>query len=364
VTPDLAAAIAARAEEIERARSLPHDIVDALIDAGVFRLCLPRAIGGSEAEPAELAREIEAIASIDGSTGWCAMIGATSGLAAAYLPQPAARSIYGHPRVVTGGVFAPRGKAAPVDGGWRLSGRWPFASGCRHCDWLMLGAGVAAADSKPEVRLFLLPRAEVTIHDTWHVAGLAGTGSHDVEVVDRTVAAEQTFSLTSGAPWATGRLYGFPAFGLLAVGIAAVALGIAAGALGDFRSLARGRTPTLGRRTLAERGQVQATLAEATAMVDAGRAYLHQAIGEARPPLTIETRARLRLAATHATRTAADAVSRLHQHAGGGSLYLSSPLQRRFRDVHAATQHMMVGPATLELVGRLQFGLDTDTAML
>jgi indole-3-acetate monooxygenase len=364
VTPALAAAIAARAEEIERARNLPPDLVEALIDAGSFRLCVPRSLGGGEAEPVAFARAIEAIASADGSTGWCAMIGATSGLAAAYLPQAVAQGIYGDPRVVTGGVFAPRGKAVQVEGGWRLSGRWPFASGCQHCDWLMLGAAVAGPDGKPEVRLFLLPRAEATIHDTWHVAGLAGTGSNDVEVTDRVVPAEHTFSLTSGTPWASGRLYAFPPFGLLALGIAAVAIGIAGGAIGDFRTLARARTPTLGRRNLAERSQVQSVLAEAIAMVEAARAYLYQAIADAVAPLTIEARARLRLAATYATRACADAVTRLHQHAGGGSLYLSSPLQRRFRDVHAATQHMMVGPATLELVGRLQFGLDTDTAML
>jgi len=350
--------IAARAAEIEQARTLPRDIVEWLIEDGVFRLCVPKAIGGLQAEPSELVERIAAIAEADGSTGWCAMIGATSGLAAAYLPEAAAQAIYG-PRTVVGGVFAPRGKAVPAEGGFRISGRWPFASGCRHCDWLMVGALVG-----PEVQLFLLPAAEVTIHDTWHVAGLAGTGSNDIEVADRFVPVEHSFSLTSGTPWAEGRIYAFPAFGLLALGIAAVAVGIAAGAIGDFKHIATKWTPTLGRRSLAERGQIQAVLAEATGQVEAARAYLHRAIERAEAPLTVEARARVRLAAIHATRAAAEAVTRLHQHAGGGSLYLDSPLQRRFRDVHAATQHMMVGPATLELVGRLQFGLDTDTAML
>lgn len=350
--------IAGRAAEIEQARSLPRDIVDHLIETGVFRLCVPKAIGGLEAEPSELVERIAAIAEADGSTGWCAMIGATSGLAAAYLPQAAASAIYG-PRTVAGGVFAPRGRAVAAEGGFRISGRWAFASGCRHCDWLMVGALV-----EREVRLFLLPAGEIAIHDTWQVAGLAGTGSNDIEVADRFVPVEHSFSLSSGRPWAAGRLYAFPAFGLLALGIAAVAVGIASGAIADFRAIATKRTPTLGRRALAERGQIQAVLAEATAEVEAARAYLHRAIGQAEAPLSLEARARVRLAATHATRTAAEAVTKLHQHAGGGSLYLDSPLQRRFRDIHAATQHMMVGPATLELVGRLQFGLDTDTAML
>lgn len=369
MTPALACEIAARAEAIEQARGLPRDLVDKLIDTGVFRLCLPRALGGEEAAPAEIARRIEAVAAADGATGWCAMIGATSGLAGALLPEQAARTIYAT-RVVSGGVFAPRGKATPTEGGWRLTGRWPFASGCRHCDWLMAGAMVPGPDGKPEVRLFLLPAKEWTVHDTWRTAGLCGTGSHDIEASDRFVPAAHSFSLTSGKPWCAGPLYAFPAFGLLALGIAAVALGIGRGAIGDFRALTASRTPTLGRRTLAERGQVQVTLAEAAGIIDAARAFLHQAIAEAwqaaqaGAPLSVPVRARLRHAATHATRAAADAVTRLHHAAGGGSIYLSSPLQRRFRDVHTATQHMMVGPATLELIGRLELGLDTDVSML
>lgn len=370
MSPDLAAELARRAEAIERERGLPRDLVDRLIDTGVFRLCVPRVLGGLESDVATLAERIETVATADGAAGWCAMIGATSGLGAAYLPAPAAREIFGDARMVAGGVFAPRGVAVAAEGGWRLTGRWPFASGCRHSDWLMGGAAVPGPDGKPEVRLFLLPASAWTIHDTWHTAGLCGTGSHDIEVAAAFVPAAHSFSLTSGVPWSDGRLYAFPAFGLLAVGVAAVALGIGRGAIEDFRALAQTRAPSLGRRKLAERGQVQATLAEAMGIIDGARAALHVAIDDAweaaaeGPPLSIEPRARLRLAATHATRAAADAVTRLHHAAGGGSIYLSSPLQRRFRDVHTATQHIMVGPATLELVGRLRLGLDTDAAML
>ena len=369
MNPTLAVEIAERAEAIERARGLPRDLVERMIDAGLFRLCLPRALGGEQAAPAEFAQRIEAVAAADGATGWCAMIASTSALAGAFLAEPAARAIYG-PRTVSGGVFAPRGTATAADGGWRLAGRWPFASGCRHCDWLMAGALAPGTDGKLEVRLFLLPAAEWTIHDTWHTAGLCGTGSHDIEVAERFVPAAHSFALGAGQPWSGGALYAFPAFGLLALGIASVALGIARGAIDDFRALAAARTPTLGRRRLAERGQVQTTLAEAIGLVDAARAFLGQAVTEAwqaaqaGAPLPVPMRARLRHAATHATQAAADAVTRLHHAAGGGSIYLSSPLQRRFRDVHTATQHMMVGPATLELVGRLELGLDTDVSML
>jgi len=370
VSPDLAAELARRAEANERERRLPRDLVDRLIEAGAFRLCVPHVLGGLEVDVATFAERIEAVAAADGAAGWCVMIGATSGLAAAYLPELAARAIFGDARMVAGGVFAPRGKAVAAEGGWRVSGRWAFASGCRHSDWLMGGAAVAGPDGKPEVRLFLLPASTWTIHDTWHTAGLCGTGSDDIQVADTFVPAAQSFSLTSGKPWSDGRLYAFPVFGLLAIGIAAVALGIGRGAIEDFHAIARTRAPSLGRRMLAERGQVQATLAEAMGILDGARAALHGAISGAWEaaakglPLSIEPRARLRLAATHATRAAADAVTRLHHAAGGGSIYLNSPLQRRFRDVHTATQHMMVGPATLELVGRVRLGLDTDTAML
>jgi alkylation response protein AidB-like acyl-CoA dehydrogenase len=364
VTPALRRLITERAAEIERLRTLPRDLVDAMIDAGVFRLCVPKPIGGSECTPKALVAEILNLASCDGSVGWCAMIGATSGLAAAYLPQATAREIYASPRVVTGGVFAPRGRATPTDGGWRVSGRWPFASGCQHCDWLMLGGGALGADSKPELRMFMVPRAEVTIHDTWHVAGLAGTGSHDVEVADVVVPRAHSYSLITDRPWPEGPLYTLPPFGLLAAGIAAVAIGIGHGAVADFIELAVSRTPTLARRTLAERGQAQAALAEAKGLLAAGQQFLLSALDRVDTPPSLTERANIRLAATHATRTAAQAVTLLHHHAGGGSLYLSSSLQRRFRDVHAVTQHMMVGPATLELVGRIHFGLDTDTTML
>jgi indole-3-acetate monooxygenase len=364
VTPELQQLIPARAVEIERLRTLPRDVVDAMIDAGIFRLCVPKSAGGLEFAPEALIEAVLGLAGHDGSAGWCAMIGATSGLAAAYLPQPTAKEIYGSPRVVTGGVFAPRGRATPVDDGWRLSGRWAFASGCQHCDWLMLGASVPGADGKPDVRMLMVPRAEVTIHDTWHAFGLAGTGSHDVEVADALVPAERSYSLISSRPWPDGRLYTLPPFGLLAAGIAAVAIGIGYGAVADFVELAVDRTPTLGRRKLMERGQVQAAVAEAEGLLEAGRRGLLSALNCVDVPPSLTERANIRLAATHATRAAAQAVTLLHHHAGGGSLYLSSPLQRRFRDVHAATQHMMVGPATLELVGRIHFGLDTDTAML
>ena len=362
--------IRAAADEIERARRVPLELVHALADAGVFRLCVPQALGGEEAHPGRLVEVIETIASADGSAGWCAMIGATSGIVSAYLPDDVAREIYGtDPRVVTGGVYAPSGKAVPEAEGYRVSGRWPFASGSEHCAWLMGGCLVRDGDA-PRARMMLFPAADAQIIDTWTVAGLRGTGSHDMAVDDLFVPAERSVSLTADRPRAGGALYAFPVFGLLASGIAAVALGIARAAIDELIRLAATKTPQGSRRSLAERGVVQAQVAEAEALARGGRALLADAIGdawlaaEATGEIATPQRAALRLAATHATSSAARATDLMYNAAGGTSVYATSPLQRCFRDVHVATQHAMVAPATLELAGRILLGLDTDTTQL
>jgi alkylation response protein AidB-like acyl-CoA dehydrogenase len=361
--------IRAAADEIEAGRRLPRPIVDALIDAGVFRLCVPRSLGGLEAHPRELVETFATIAAADGSTGWCAMIGANSGLVSAYLPEPIAREIYGDPRAITGGVFAPFGTATPAGDAYRVSGRWPFASGSEHCTWLMGGA-LVRDDGPPRARMFLFPAADVGIVDTWTVSGLRGTGSHDMTVEDALVPAARSVSLMDDRPRERGPLYAFPAFGLLAFGIAAVALGIARAAIDELVRLAGGKRGQGSRRTLAERGVVQAEVAQAEALERAGRAFLDDAIDRAwaraatDAAIGVEERLGLRLAATHATTSAARAVDLAYNAGGGTSVYATSPLQRCFRDVHVATQHAMVASPTWELAGRLLLGLETDTSQL
>lgn len=374
---DLGRAIRAAADEIERGRRLPERLVREMAAAGLFRLCVPKRFGGGEADVTALIESIEAIAHADGAAGWCAMIAATTGVSAAYLEPETAREIYGNADAVTGGVFQPRGFAEVVDGGYRVNGRWPFGSGCEHCEWLTGGSIVVEGGKPrmlptgmPDVRMMFFPRAEVGIHDTWNVSGLRGTGSHDIEVVDAFVPAARSFSMLSDRPREPGPLYAFPIFGLLAVGVAAVALGIGRAAIDEFTRLAAEKTPTSGRRRLAERGVVQAEAAEATASLGSGRAYLREAAREAWQravdggAIDVADRARIRLAATSATQSAVRAVDRVYEAAGGTSIYSASPLQRQFRDVHVITQHMIVARPTYELVGRLLFGLETDVSML
>lgn len=368
---------AALAERIERERELPAELVGELVDAGLLALCLPRSLGGLEVEPGEMVRVLAELGRGDGATGWCAMIASTSSLLGAYLPPQDAELIYAGGRAVTGGVFAPRGRAERRDGAFLVSGRWSFVSGVGHCDWVLGGCVVYDGErpellenGNPDVRLMLMPIDAVEVIDTWSVSGLRGTGSHDMTVAPQLVPAARAVSPFTGAPLHSGALYSLPLFGLLAIGIASVALGIARGAIEDFIALAAAKTPAAGRRTLAERAGVQTELARAEATLRAAHALVlaeADAAWEAAlagGPISQECRVGLRLAASHATGVAAEVVTSMYHAGGASSIYDSSQLQRRFRDVHVATQHMMVAPSTWELTGRLLLGLPTDTTQL
>ena len=373
----IATQAAALAPRCERERRLAPELVGAIAEAGLFRLCVPAVAGGLEAPATALLESVEALAYGDGAAGWCLAIGATSGLLLGYLPADAAREIYSRPEVILGGVFAARGGATPEGAGYRVSGRWPFASGCGHCDWLMGGCAVHDGDGvrmlssgKPDIRLMLAPADQVTIHDTWHVMGLRGTGSHDIEFDRLWVAAEHSASVLTDPPLSDAPLYAFPLFGLLALAIAGVSLGIARGALDELIALAHEKTPTGSTRLLAERPVVQSDLARAHATLAGARLLLFDAVAGAwetareRGEVPLSERAAIRLAATQAAAAAAEAAGTAYRLAGGSAIYESSPLQRRFRDANVATQHMVVGPATWELTGRMILGLETDAMQL
>ncbi len=368
--------IRAAADQIEQQRRLPVELVRKMAQHGLFRLCVPRALGGGEVDVATMARVIETASEADGSAGWCVMIGVTSSLLAAYLPLSNAAEIYGSPDGVSAGVFAPLGKAVVADGGYRVSGRWAFASGCQHCDWLM-GGCVVMEDGKPrllpngapETRMMLFPAAAVQIHDTWHVSGLRGTGSHDISVDNLFVANERSASFITDSPRHAGTLYKFPVFGLLALGIAAVALGVARHAIDELCRLAGAKMPSGSRRKLAERPIIQTQVAQAEAQLRSARALLFNTVAEVTAQaesaeIGIEPRALLRLAATHATDSAVKAVDMMYTAGGGTSIYADSPLQRCFRDVHVATQHMMVAQPTYEVAGRVFLGIETDVSLV
>lgn len=382
---EAARSIAPRAAELapetEKGRRLPAELVESVSAAGLFRMLVPADAGGGEAEPAQLVDSVFELARGDGSAGWCLAVAATSGMLGAYLPHDAAREIFGDERGVFGGVFAPMGKAVADGGdgrgGYRVSGRWRFGSGCEHCDWLMGGCLVEDGgelrkleSGAPDIRLMLFPAAEVEVIDTWHVAGLRGTGSHDFAVDGAEVPEERSASLITDNPRCDGPLYAFPVFGLLALSIASVGLGIARSAIDDLVKLATAKKPSGSTRNLAQRGDTQAAVAAAEARVRSARALIDEAVGDAweqalaSGEIATERKAALRLAASHAIRSSRDAVDAMYELGGGTAIYESSPLQRRLRDIHVATQHMLVGPATWELAGRVLLGQETDTSQL
>lgn len=375
----LTPAIRARAAEIERARRLPGDLAQSLAQAGLFRMAIPKSIGGLELEPALILRAIEAAGAADASVGWCLMIGATSAMTAAYLPTAVAREIFGRADVITGGVFAPAGRATIDGDDYILDGRWQWASGSANCHWLAGGClvmeGAAPrlrADGAPDERMLIFPAQAAELIDNWQVAGLCGTGSGDMQVRRLRVPRAHSVSLTADAPLASGALYAFPVFGLLALGIAAVTLGNARSAIDDLLELARSKKPQGSRRTLAERASAQAgmAMAMAEASLRSARAFFYEAVADAwaaargSGAVDARRRAALRLAATHAARTSAEVTRSMHDLGGGTSVFLSSPLQRRFRDAHVATQHLMVATPTYELAGRVLMDVPTDIRQL
>lgn len=365
-----------RSNEIERNRALPVDLLDRLKPTGAFRMYVPLDLGGPGLTAWESLQVIEELAFHDGATGWCAMIGSTTSLLSSYLPAPHAEEVFGAPDSVSGGFAMPCGRAVPVEGGLRVTGRWAWGSGTRHCTWIGGGALVVGSDGKPQPRadglaapfVFFRPE-EVEFIDNWDVSGLSGSGSGDYEVRDVFVP-EGRWAQMDRAPVLENTFSRLSMWGLLACGVSACALGLGRRAVHELVELAGAKRPQGSKRILAERGPVQAEVASSEAQLASAWAFVRDAIGDAwataekgeRPSL--EQMRQLRLAATHATHSAAEVTEKMYKAGGGAAVYRTSPLQRVFRDAHVATQHVLVAPRTLEMIGRLRLGLETDTRAL
>lgn len=397
--------LAGRSAEFEQARALPADVAQRLAELGLYRLLTPAVLGGHECPPGLYYTLIERLARADAAAAWCCFIGCTSSLLAAYLPEDAAKQLFADPALKLAGVFAPRGQARAElrDGvpGLRVSGRWAWGSGSAQADLLSAGCLLLdddgqpqrLADGSPRVLSVLLRREQVRLLGNWSAFGLQGTGSGEFEAHEAFVPQTHSACLLEG-PRLQTPLYRFPVFGLLALSIAAVASGVAREALAHFSQQAQVSVPQAGQRPLASRATVQEALARAHAQLESARAWqlatvaaaweAAQADQQAAPgalagtppdasgaapngpgqPLPTDLRRDLRLASTHLVHTAAAVVDRVYALAGGGAVFASSPLQRALRDVHVATQHMMVGEPTWELCGRLLLAQPTQTTML
>ncbi len=357
------------APAIEIDRRLPDELVRALRVSGLLRAGAPSAVGAPEAPPAVILRCAEEVARGDASAGWSVSIAATSSLLGGWLSPEGLSEVFGDRLQVAAGVWAPRGSARRVDGGYRVSGRWAFCSGIRHSDFLFGGCMVQEENGNARPSVVAIPVGELEILDTWHTGGLLGTGSHDALADDVFIPGHRTLWLLD-PPTSDAALYRFPIFAFFALSIAAAALGNARGAIEDLKALASEKVGIGSSRTLAQRPGTWSVVAQTEASLRAARALYYEAIEDAwsaaqsTEPVSVGIRTGLRLAATHAVRTAADVTLAMYDLGGGAAIYSLSPLQRRFRDAHTATAHFQVNPATWELTGRLLLDQPTETAML
>jgi alkylation response protein AidB-like acyl-CoA dehydrogenase len=372
--------IRAAANEIELGRRLQLHIVREMQRAGVFRMSMPRAWGGSELDlPAQL-EVIETLSIADASVGWCAMIGTDGGYTTAFIDQAVARKMYPDVDMVTAITFAPPGKAVKTRDGFTVNGRWPFASGCQHAAWLVGHFAVFDGDSPrldrnglPETRFGFLPAEECEIIDTWRTNGLRGSGSHDWTVKNRFIPEARTFNLASPTTYRKGPLYQLP--NLLFYKFSGVCLGIARGAIEDFIALAQNKamtfkSPSAGKSTLRDETGVQCAVAQAEAMVGSARALVFETVGDLWSTLITgelpshKQRARGRLAMVHASTVCTQAVELLYKANGGSSVYTGNPFDRRLRDVQTVNQHTVVSLKTWEVMGRVLLGLEPNYGLL
>ena len=373
---NLAPMIRSCADQIEANRELPRPLFEALADAGMSRLALPHVLGG-----AEINFRLRPSARRDRQSRRQYRLGRQSvrdfrdlrGTDAARHRSP---DLDRHATQHRRQHAPPTGQAVVVPGGYRVTGRQGFSSGCRHAAWLAARAHIfengqpRLKDGQPEERYLFVPAAEAELLDTWHVRGMRGTGTHDFVVSDVFVPAERTV-LQAGAPLLeTGPLYEIPRSLLFASGDAAVALGLARSCLSAFFELAGAKTPRAMQAMLRDQPLVQAAVGHSEAHLRSGRAFLNEVVCElwteaiSTGTITLDQRAALRLATTHAIHLAVDVVDTVYQAAGVTAIYEGTPMQRYFQDIHVISQHLQGRLSHYELVGKHSLGLKIDQSRL
>ena len=362
-------------DEAERQRRLSPPVLAALHDAGLLRMCTPRSLGGLEVDPLTRALVIEEIAGHDTAAGWTLANPLDWAYLCARLPDAGAEEIYSRgANVVIAAQFGRPMQATPAQGGYRITGRAPFVSNCHDANWIATTAAVMAGDPSqaagaPEVVMAYLPRESCQVIDTWHVMGMRGTGSHDVAVTDVFVPTARTFPLmpefTPGSHY-HGPLYRFPLIGIVASNLPPLLLAVARRAIEEVSALAQGKVPVAASTVLRERASAQARLAQAEALVRAGRVFLYDTLREtweatvAGEALSLRHKADVLLAMTHAVQSAVQAVELMYRMAGTSGVYTRSPLERSFRDVQVLRHHAFGAETRYETVGQVYLGLPPD----
>ncbi len=379
----IASIIAEDAAQSEHERRLTDRTFEAMKEQGLLGIWVPESLGGLEASPTEGYELFETVAKIHGSAAWNLWIWSTGAQLGSALSEEGIAEMYadGPAGAVGAGGLFPLNPAIPVEGGYRVTGRWPYCSGSGHARWLGGGAMIVEENGQPRMNEAGIPqmcfvtfrRKDVEILDTWHVVGLRGTGSNDVVVENGFVPEHLVSSFGGPAPKGKhfqGPFYRFPVMAILAAPIGIIACGIAQHAIDEFVTLAQTKTARMSQTKLSENTAIQNDLAKATAAVRSARSWLYEEVEDAwqttlrGDPVSLDKRRDIQLAGTNATRSAAYAVDLIHAAAGGTAVYQASPIERCFRDVHAATQHAGTSPRTLESTGRLLLGLPLDNPMM
>ena len=370
-------AIREAAADIDAKLTLPEWLVQQLADAGVFRMLLGKEHGGLEVDPVTTTKVIEAISSANPSVGWVAMIlSATPYWVAAYLEDGVDREFFRvDPPVIIGGTLVPHGRAVKTEGGWRLTGQWPFASGCNHANWMSTGSWMYDGDEpileengSPMWRLFLSPASGCKILDTWHTTGLRGTGSHDYTMEDVVVPDRLMIKHPAqGKPRRAEPYYSYPVLSVPMM--SAVSLGAAQAAVDGLIELLREKVNRTSNKPVSGDLEKQVDLAKTEFLVGSARAYLYDNLSEVWSRIQegrevpMDLRGRFRTACTSAVAASIQAVDLAYAAAGATSIYASSELERCFRDVHTAAAHAFIRPATIADGGKLLLGLEPDFKM-
>jgi alkylation response protein AidB-like acyl-CoA dehydrogenase len=369
-------AVEAASNQIEETRRLPPALLDRLHEARLFRLLLPRSSDGIETDPVTFFHVIETIARGDASTAWCLSQAGGCAMSAAYLDLPVARAIFGDdPRAVLAWGPGPKVKAVECEGGYRVTGVWAFASGGRHATWLGAHCPIFKADGSPRLdengrqqeRTMLVRTGDVQWTDIWNTVGLRGTASDQFALDDFFVRADHSITRDFERECREqGPLYRMGAGTCYQMGFAAVACGIARGALDCFLDVARNKVPRGLKSPLRDNAVVQSNLAQAEVNLRAARAFVLQSMAgiwkdlSAGNTITVEQRITIRMAATNAIHKAKDAVDFAYNAAGATAIFENHPLERRFRDIHTVTQQLQGRLSHFETVGAWMMGADAD----
>lgn len=368
----LAPSIRARAAEIEAGRRLPPGLVADLVDAGCYRMLVPRARGGDEATLLEGLELFEELGAADGSVGWTVQIGCSYPALAGVMPSTMAERIYADgPDVIMAGTFAPAGTAVAHGDEHRVSGQWKFASGCQHATWLGVqcvvvdgeGQPVPGPDGQPEVRLFVYPPEDIEIVDTWWAGGLRGSGSHDLRADGAMCPDGMSLAFLDDPAPGSPPIGRIPVTSQITLWTAAVAVGIAQAALDEIVGVAgRGKQSWFSEKRLAQSEVFQSNVGRADASLRAARALLHteaEAVWDkacSPEPFTPLERGRLRATGAQVTALAVGATEAAYVAGGGSAVHESSPLQRQLRDIRTLSQHPIVSPEAFETAGALMVG--------